>query len=360
MTHMILVQLLLILIGSALSLESVVVGDVNLNRVGKTISVNKLDSSGYKNAGYGFTWNSEDNDSTKWRPQGITSFTDTDSRDYVMVSWYGREQENYDNRGVRIALADITNSSASEVKYRHILLVDEHHNTFVNMHGGGLAFSPADQSLHVPDSRSGTKKVYTFPLDAIMYVPESERDQYYTYEYVWVRATSYDVPITPSFLSFDWDANQFLVGTFWQCSSSHVDSADCMASDKNRLSWYSAGAVDANTPSCAPFYSELQGAAAATVSGSRVLWTSSSYGSSHTSHLHVSDITALDCASSGSTWDNKAFRTIEYPPGLEDLHVTSPSTAGEQFLWSLTEFGTHDGSGNSRTVFMTDVLNLLP
>lgn len=372
-----------------LSLEAVSIDDVVLNRVGSVLPSDTLHSSGFKNAEFGFTWNNEDNDSIKWRPQGISSFS-INSKDYIIVSWYGREQENYENRGVRIALVDISgtkgttstttssNSSAtSEVKYRQILLIDENDHTFEGMHGGGLAFSNDEESIHVPDSRSGTKQIYTFPISNILYVTETERTDYYNYEYVIKRQSSYGVPITPSFISYDWGLNKFLVGTFWQCSSSHMDSSECLSSDNNRLSWYDKDSVGVSTPpSCAPFFSELQGAAAATVSipgsyksssssSSRILWTSCSYGSSHTSHLHVSDITTLDCSAGDNQWDNEFYRTIEYPPGLEDLHITAPADAADadtqqQFLWGLTEFGTGDGKDNHRTVFMTNIEYIMP
>lgn len=277
----------------------------------------------------------------------------------MAVSWYGRDEEGYANRGARVSFVDISNSKS--MYYRHILLVDEKYKTFEGLHAGGLAVSPKDGLLHVPDSRSGTKKVYTFDTNKILFVPEADRDQFYTYVFIMVRVASYDVPITPSFLSYDWDLAQMLVGRFYQCSSYHIDSDDCLSASNNQLAWYSVGHVDASSPSCSPFYSEMQGAACAndpTTPGQRILWTSSSYGSGHESHLHVTKLPA-NFVCDGSIVVKTNSSTVVYPPGLEDMHFSGKGGSYVDYLWMHTEFGTNDGSKNMRTVFATSVSNLL-
>jgi hypothetical protein len=279
----------------------------------------------------------------------------------MAVSWYGRDEEGYADRGARVSFVDISNLKS--MRYRHVLLVDENYKTFEGMHAGGLAVSPEDGLLHVPDSRSGTKKVYTFNVNKILYVPETDRDKFYTYVYIMVRVSSYDVPITPSFLSYDWDLAQMLVGRFYQCSSYHVDSEDCLSASSNQLAWYSVGHVDASSPSCSPFYSEMQGAASAndpSSSDQRLLWTSSSYGSGHESHLHVTKLSAsLVCDASAGTVTKTNSSTLAYPPGLEDMHFSGKVGSYVDYLWMHTEFGTNDGSSNMRTVFATSVSNLM-
>ena len=78
----------------------------------------------------------------------------------MAVSWYGRSEEAYDDRGGRISFVDITDWSQGTLMYRQVPLVDENMLTFENIHVGGLAYQ--DRLIHVPDSKSGMRKVYTF------------------------------------------------------------------------------------------------------------------------------------------------------------------------------------------------------
>lgn len=348
----------LALVGRVQSYDLVALDDVKLNRIGGKLSSDDLSS--FPNALEGFTWNDGDGSTQSWRPQGITGITSPAS-EYIAVSWYGRDQASYANRGVRISFADISDMDA--ISYRHILLVDEEFNTFEGMHGGGLAYSAECECIHVPDSRSGTKQVYTFSINNILYIPESDRGSFYDYTYVLPRQSSYDVPITPSFMSFDHDRNQIVLGTFYQCSSYHIDSEECLSMTNNQLTWYSIGDVDGETAACAPLFSEMQGAASGAsfdnTTHTQILWTSSSYGSGHDSHLHISSVDVDQCLA--GTPYNSTVRTVIYPPGLEDMFLTQSTVATTPtYLWMLTEFGTKDGSGNFRAVFSTDVTNILP
>jgi hypothetical protein len=303
---------------------------------------------------FGFTWNDEDSASTKWRPQGLTEIKTT-TKEFMAVSWYGREEELYDNRGVRIAFVDL-----STMMYRLVLLVDENYKTFQGMHSGGLVYY--DNYIHVPDSRSGTKKIYQFNINNIQYVPESDRDLFYSYAYILPRSSSYNVPITPSFLSYDWDRKQIVLGTFFQCSSYHTDSSACLSNTTNKLSWYTIGNVSSTTSSCSPFYSEMQGVASALNpkdTTKHVLWSVSSYGSGHSSHLHISNMpTGYVC--NNNAFDKSGYKTISYPPGLEDMHVCGGDSSHSGYLWMHTEFGSNDGTGNIRSVFATKITNILP
>lgn len=334
--------------------DSVALPDLTLNRQATTLSHEEL--SPFPNASFGFAWNDEDAATLKWRPQGITS-TAVEGREFVLVSWYGRSEEEYENRGVRVSCVDIT---SDDIFYRHVLLVDENYMTFENMHGGGLVL--IENILHVPDSRSGTKRVYTFDINSMLYIPESDREKFYNYVYILPRVGSYDVPITPSFLSYDWSLQQILLGTFYQCSSSHSDSAECMSNSNNRLMWYSVGSVSAASDYCAPFFSEMQGAASGQepTTNSSILWTTSSYGSSHDSHLHINSVRNDINYCNGIPEDITKYRVVSYPPGLEDLHISGVPSRYVNYLWMLTEFGSNDGTGNIRKVVATDVTYLLP
>jgi len=73
----------------------------------------------------GFKWNSGDEQTNEWRPQGIGGFT-WGTKKFLIVSWYGVDPGtiagvNNQHKGVRLSLVDITNMSA--ITYRHILLV---------------------------------------------------------------------------------------------------------------------------------------------------------------------------------------------------------------------------------------------
>jgi hypothetical protein len=76
------------------------------------------------------------------------------------------------------------------------------------------------------------------------------------------------------------------------------------------------------------YFSEMQGAASATVGGSTVVWTSSSYGPIGDSHLHVVR------APPSSTIDlvKEKVNVFRFPPGLEDLHIER-WTAGYGYMW---------------------------
>lgn len=135
---------------------------LSLNRVGTTsgyTSVYGFNIPADRQAG-GFKWNSGDEQTKEWRPQGITGFTRAGRR-FVLVTWYGVDPGtisgiNNQHKGVRVSLVDITNMS--DIKYRHILLVQEKANqsnselwsasnsytqlgTFipVTIHAGGIA-----------------------------------------------------------------------------------------------------------------------------------------------------------------------------------------------------------------------------
>lgn len=334
---------------------------LDLNRIATRLPISSANLGKFPNFDLGFTWNDEDRDTTKWRPQGITGVTTPAHKEFMAVSWYGREEEAYNDRGARIAFVDCSDlQGTSELRYRHVLLVDENYNTFPDLHAGGLASKGSDGLIHVPDSRSGSKKIYTFSISNILYIPDDgSRDQFYSYVYIMPRVSTYSVPITPSFMSFDWEKSKVLLGTFYQCSSYHQDTTACLTNTNNRLSWYTVGNVSSSSPYCAPFFSEMQGAASSSASGTSVLWTSSSYGSSHSSHLHITNLgTSFEC--SGTSSAPAPFKEFTYPPGLEDIHIADPNSKFASHLWMHTEFGTNDGTGNIRTVFATPVKYLMP
>jgi hypothetical protein len=124
----------------------------------------------------GFKWNSGDEATNEWRPQGITGFT-WNSRNFLLVTWYAIGDDDIagvynEQKGVRVSLVDIT--SMSNITYRHILLVqnkanmsnsDLYHtsnaytqlNSFapVTIHAGGIACYGS--KVYVADTKLGIR-----------------------------------------------------------------------------------------------------------------------------------------------------------------------------------------------------------
>ncbi|WP_285487151.1 hypothetical protein [Amycolatopsis taiwanensis] len=94
-----------------------------------------------------FCWNSGDNNTTDWYPQGISTTADAygnglyDGRTALFASWYYSGTGT--NKGVRVSFVDMANPSAP--KYRHVLLVQPYTNSAgqpdfkpVTVHAGGI------------------------------------------------------------------------------------------------------------------------------------------------------------------------------------------------------------------------------
>ncbi|EID55662.1 hypothetical protein SacxiDRAFT_3460 [Saccharomonospora xinjiangensis XJ-54] len=104
-------------------------------------------SSGAHHQMAAFCWNSGDNGTTDWYPQGITSTADAygkgtyEGETALFVSWYYRHDNP--NKGVRISFVDY--SSPSTPTYRHVLLVEPYTDSAgkpnfrpVTVHAGGI------------------------------------------------------------------------------------------------------------------------------------------------------------------------------------------------------------------------------
>ncbi len=307
-------------------------GQLNLNRTATKLTTSQL--SGLNGAHTGFRWNSGDNSTLRWRPQGIAGYTEG-SRKFLIVSWAGQEEANYDeSRGARISVVDVT--SMSFIKYRHVLLVTQGGNVFSHLHAGGITVRHG--LLHVADTREGRQHILTFDLG------EFERNSRLGrgYRYILRQKSSYRSPVKPSFLSFDWSRNKFLVGSFTDKSRHGPDTET--RSSLARLAWYRDPSSASTVMRRRFFYKQMQGAGAE----HGYLWTTHSYGRNWDSHLHV------DCYRPGQIPNYRKRWT--YPPGLEDIHISQSSNN----IWMLTEFGTAEGSDNNRDVFATKRFRLRP
>jgi hypothetical protein len=122
----------------------------------------------------GIRWNTDDETTAAWRPQGITGFTKNGVR-YLLVSWYGRNAS--ESKGSRITLIDISPSSSTYLTYRHILLVQPtiptgtldytQYTTYAPLmvHAGGLAYF--NDKLYVASTNLGVR---VFDLNKIIEV----------------------------------------------------------------------------------------------------------------------------------------------------------------------------------------------
>eukprot|EP00985_Skeletonema_marinoi_P003538 scaffold1521_cov73-Skeletonema_marinoi.AAC.1 len=77
---------------------------MNLNQVA-TAFYNKLIGDDNILAS-GFLWNDEDAYTSKWRPQGVTTMHTQNGFRFALVSWYGRADEGYADRGGRVSFVD--------------------------------------------------------------------------------------------------------------------------------------------------------------------------------------------------------------------------------------------------------------
>jgi len=323
---------------------------------------------------FGFTWDATD-DATKYRPQGITTYHyPTSEQRFALVSWYGRKDEGYANRGGRISFVDISEMNnyiqqrmlrPKVYQYTHVLLVDQNFCTLTNIHVGGI--EQQNGTLYVADSRKEQQAILEFDITNGLYeLPTNMVDSMFGYRYVLRQSSSFHSPTKPSFIAYDNDLNKFVIGTYARCGKkvgTHVDSEKCFTQPKNRLVWFDKNkdnnndtdSIDSSTDSCDwNYFSEMQGAVSASINNSTIIWISSSYGPIANSHLHVVNASTSftgDCPNIDINKDE--VQIFQFPPGLEDLHIETAATNDDKNIWMITEFGT-------RRVFTAQVNTFLP
>ncbi|MCG9792393.1 hypothetical protein [Flavobacterium algicola] len=125
-----------------------------------------------ENRARGIRWNGDDETTNLWKPQGITGFV-RDGVRYLLVTWYANNSSDY--KGSRITLIDISPSSNTYLKYRHILLTQPtiptsvsnytQYNTFapLDIHAGGVAYF--NHKLYIASTNLGIR---VFDLNKII------------------------------------------------------------------------------------------------------------------------------------------------------------------------------------------------
>ena len=323
--------------------------DLDLNRTATKLSPAQLVTVSPANKG--FIWNTGDNETDKFRPQGVTDIT-LGCRKYIGVSWYGRSSENYENRGARVSLVDI--SDMDNIQYRHILLVDENYNTFNDIHAGGLLYK--NDTLYIPDTRSGSgKRIYGFALNDIKRVPDTDLSTFYDYRYIVKRVVTRHLPIQSSTISYDWDSDEMLIATFKNLCNT------CNFNPETTFSWFGINNVTSSAPFHINFFDKAQGMASIDNPlnpSKKLMWTASSYGRNNPSYIYATEFDRSPNNTSGQLVDTNDlnYTAYEFPPGLENLHFEQD----KKTLWTITEFTPNEGTGNNRMVFSFDRNDIMP
>ena len=305
----------------------------------------------------GFLWDSDDSKTAKFRPQGITTVKEGE-KEFVIVSWYGKKLKDYQNRGARISIVDFSllKSNPSVKNYRHILLVDKNHKPFYDkgldgekgtMHAGGIAY--VNGKLHVADSRAAHRVIRVFDLNKI----EKVDPVILKYSHVLVEEYNYKAAIKPSFLSYDKDRKEVLIGAFNKAPSD---------TKQNLITWFKppmnateAKAFDTkslNIYRLPDKYKKIQGISSMKDpddASKQILWLSTSFGRSARSNLYklqIDGASKLSATSSSPTTATNPYKIVpiesskgkNYPPGLEDCNISD-----DKQLWLLTEFHYMEG-----------------
>ncbi|MGB3064848.1 hypothetical protein [Sphingobacterium thalpophilum] len=312
----------------------------------------------------GIRWNTDDETTALWRPQGIAGFTKNGVR-YLLVSWYARN--NAEHKGSRITLIDISPSSSSYLTYRHILLVqpDIPNSTTgytqyegyapLKVHAGGIAYFKG--KLYLSSTNLGVR---VFDLDKIIEVDTGDN-------------TSEKCGKDASGNLFAFNYRYILPQIGYQKINNASPFSTIQINDEETQLWtgqYHAGSADpAIVPKIFGFAIDaegrLQNSEIITVIPKNSLFTDN--------HAHgiqglfrKGNRTWLSCTGSpsesyGSTarlarYTDGADNTVRYrwPYGAESLFYE----ANYGYLWSLTEFepnaGAKNGAQVNRCIFAVD------
>ena len=312
----------------------------------------------------GIRWNTDDETTAIWRPQGITGFTKDGVR-YLLVSWYARN--GAEHKGSRITLIDISPSSSTYLTYRHILLVQADIPTSptgytqygsyapLKVHAGGIAYFKGKVYLS-----STSLGVRVFDLDKIIEVSTGDN-------------TSSKCGKDANGNLFAFNYRYILPQVGYQKINNASPFSTIQINDEGTQFWtgqYYAGSADASiVPKIFGFpidtEGKLQNAGIVTVTPKNSLFADN--------HAHgiqgvfrKGNRTWLSCTGSPSDsygssarlarYTDGADNTVRYrwPYGAESLY----HEAKYGYLWSLTEFepnaGAKNGSQVNRCIFAVD------
>lgn len=312
----------------------------------------------------GIRWNTDDETTSIWRPQGIAGFTKNGVR-YLLVSWYAKDDAEY--KGSRITLIDISPSSSTYLMYRHILLVQpdipattttySQYGSYapLNVHAGGIAYFK--DKIYLSSTNLGVR---VFDLNKIIEVSTGD-------------TTNEKCGKDANGNLFAFNYRYILPQIGYQKINNANPFSTIQVNDEGTQFWtgqYYAGSADASiVPQVFGFPVDangmLQNTGIVAVTPKNSLFTSS--------HAHgiqgvfrKGNRTWLSCTGSPSDsygsnarlarYTDGADDTVRYrwPYGSESLYYESQYG----YLWSLTEFepnaGAQNGSQVNRCIFAVD------
>ena len=348
--------------------------DISLNRTATKSGYNSVYGFNIPAANQvtGFKWNSGDEQTEEWRPQGLTGFS-YGGKKFLLATWYGIGPGtiagiNNQHKGVRIALVDITNMN--DITYRHILLVQNKANMSnsqlykssnsynqldlfcpVTIHAGGVAYS--NNKIYVVDTKLGMRvfdirKLIAVSGDSTKSRIGRESDgtlKAFDYAYILPQTGYYDIDNANPYSCISLGTGNDGEARLW--TGQYLDQSDNQIPKIYGFALNSSGQIitsqtvqqlepqDNESGDNGPVY-HAQGVYRRGQTGTSILTTTgnSSYeGSTARLVRHYSG----DGAGTRYRW----------PHGAEDLYYDS-STG---YLWNLTEYETSKYGQDNRCVF---------
>ena len=312
----------------------------------------------------GIRWNTDDEKTSLWRPQGISGFTKDGVR-YLLVSWYAKDEAEF--KGSRITLIDISPSSSTYLTYRHILLVQpdipagttgySQYGSYapLNVHAGGIAYFKG--KIYLSSTNLGVR---VFDLNKIIEVSTGD-------------TTNDKCGKDSNGNLFAFNYRYILPQTGYQKINNANPFSTIQVNDEGTQFWtgqYYSGSADASiVPKVFGFpvdtNGRLQNTGIVTVTPKNSLFTDN--------HAHgiqgvfrKGNRTWLSCTGSPSNSYGSNARLARYTDGADDtVRFRWPYGAESlyyesqyNYLWSLTEYepnaGAQNGSQVNRCIFAVD------
>lgn len=312
----------------------------------------------------GIRWNTDDETTSLWRPQGISGFTKDGVR-YLLVSWYAKDEAEF--KGSRITLIDISPSSSTYLTYRHILLVQpdipagttgySQYGSYapLNVHAGGIAYFKG--KIYLSSTNLGVR---VFDLNKIIEVSTGD-------------STNDKCGKDSNGNLFAFNYRYILPQTGYQKINNANPFSTIQVNDEGTQFWtgqYYSGSADASiVPKVFGFpvdtNGRLQNTGIVTVTPKNSLFTDN--------HAHgiqgvfrKGNRTWLSCTGSPSNSYGSNARLARYTDGADDtVRFRWPYGAESlyyesqyNYLWSLTEYepnaGAQNGSQVNRCIFAVD------
>lgn len=312
----------------------------------------------------GIRWNTDDETTSLWRPQGISGFTKDGVR-YLLVSWYAKDEAEF--KGSRITLIDISPSSSTYLTYRHILLVQpdipagttgySQYGSYapLNVHAGGIAYFKG--KIYLSSTNLGVR---VFDLNKIIEVSTGD-------------STNDKCGKDSNGNLFAFNYRYILPQTGYQKINNANPFSTIQVNDEGTQFWtgqYYSGSADASiVPQVFGFpidtNGRLQNTGIVTVTPKNSLFTDN--------HAHgiqgvfrKGNRTWLSCTGSPSNSYGSNARLARYTDGADDtVRFRWPYGAESlyyesqyNYLWSLTEYepnaGAQNGSQVNRCIFAVD------